>query len=103
MSDRRRARRQPLDVFFNKFLDGQPYLCRALDISRNGILCSVFTEPATPQQAFPIEIRLPGDARSLWLWGRKVRATGRREAIRFIALHDDDRTLLDRYLQTLAA
>ncbi len=103
MPERRHTTRRPFDVFFNKFLDGHPYLCRAVDISRNGVLCEVFTEPTTPHQSFPIELRLPGDERSLWVWGRKVRSTGKREAIRFIALHPDDRAALDRYLTVLAA
>ena len=103
MPERRHTARRPFDMFFNKFLDGHPYLCRAVDLSRNGILCEVFTEPASPHQSFPIELRLPGDERSLWVWGRKLRALGKREAIRFIALHADDRIALDRYLSTLAA
>lgn len=103
MPDRRHTIRHGLDVFFNKFLDGHPYLCRAVDISRSGVLCEVFTEPTTRQESFPIELRLPGDERSLWVWGRKVRAAGKREAIRFLALHTDDRIALDRYLKALAA
>jgi hypothetical protein len=98
MPERRTAPRRLVDVFFNKFLDGQPYLCRAIDISRHGLSCDVFIEPKTTQKAFPIEIRLPEHSQSLWMWGRKVRALGRREAIRFVALHDEDRVMLDRFL-----
>ena len=65
MRERRLTVRRPFDMFFNKFLDGHPYLCRAVDISRHGILCEVFTEPALPQRSFPIELRLPGEERSL--------------------------------------
>ena len=103
MPERRNNVRRPFDIFFNKFLDGHPYLCRAVDISRHGILCDVFTEPQSVQQSFPIELRLPGEERSLWVWGRKLRTSGKREAIRFIALHAEDRMALDRYLTTLAA
>ncbi|HVU02731.1 MAG TPA: PilZ domain-containing protein [Polyangiaceae bacterium] len=103
--ERRTELRHGIDVFFNKFLDGHPYLCRAVDISRTGILFDVFTEPETRHESFPIELRLPGEDRSLWVWGRKVRAGGshRREAVRFVSLHTDDRIALDRYLTTLAA
>jgi hypothetical protein len=103
MPDRRHTIRHGFDVFFNKFLDGHPYLCRAVDISQTGILCDVFTEPATRHESFPLELRLPGSERTLWVWGRKVRAAGKREAIRFLALHTDDRIALDRYLKALAA
>ena len=103
MTDRRTSTRHHLDVFFNKFLDGHPYLCRAVDISENGILCDVFTEPATRHESFPLELRLPGEERSLWVWGRKVRTAGKRVAIRFLSLHHDDRAVLDQYLSALAA
>jgi hypothetical protein len=103
MSERRQTKRSPFVVFFNKFLDGHPYLCRAIDISESGILCDVFTEPETRHESFPLELRLPGEDRSLWVWGRKVRASGKREAIRFLALHADDRAALDRFLHAVAA
>jgi len=103
MSERRHTKRLPFDVFFNKFLDGHPYLCRAVDISESGILCDVFTAPATRHESFPIELRLPGEQRSLWVWGRKIRTAGKREAIRFLALHMDDRAMLDRFLHACAA
>jgi hypothetical protein len=102
MPDRRYANRLPFDVFFNKFLDGHPYLCRAVDISETGILCDVFTEPETRHESFPLELRLPDDDRTLWVWGRKIRSTGKREAIRFLALHTDDRAVLDQFLKRVA-
>lgn len=101
MTDRRATPRRPFQVFFNKFLDGHPYLCRTLDISKHGMLCDVFTEPATRHESFPIELQLPGGRQSLWVWGRKVRTEERRVAIRFLALHEDDRVALDSYLATL--
>jgi hypothetical protein len=102
MPDRRHAQRLPFDVFFNKFLDGHPYLCRAVDISETGILCDVFTEPETHHESFPLELRLPDDQRTLWVWGRRIRSAGKREAIRFLALHTDDRAVLDDYLRRVA-
>jgi hypothetical protein len=103
MTNRRSAPRHSFSVFFNKFLDGHPYLCRAVDISENGILCDVFTEPMTRHESFPLELQLPGARRSLWVWGRRVRTEGKRTAIRFLALHEADRSELHRYLATAAA
>jgi hypothetical protein len=103
MHNRRHAARHSLHVFFNKFIDGHPYLCRAVDISADGISCEVFTEPATRHDSFPLEIQLPGDTRSLWVWGKRVRAGAGRMAIRFLSLHADDRAALDRYLAARAA
>ena len=99
MHERRHDQRRSFDVFFNKFLDGHPYLCRAVDLSQTGLLCEVFTQPETLHDAFPIELELPGIARRLWVWGHKVRKAGKREAIRFASLHPDDRIALDRFLK----
>ncbi len=101
MTDRRTSTRKPFDVFFNKFLDGHPYLCRAVEISKHGLLCDVFTEPVTRHESFPIELKLPGGKHSLWVWGRRVRTQGKRLAIKFLALHAEDRVELDRYVATL--
>ncbi len=103
MSDRRSAKRLPFTVFFNKFLEGYPYLCRAVDISAGGILCDEFVEPKVRQESFPIELELPGARRSLWVWGRRVRTEGGRTAIRFMALHEGDRAELNRYLALAGA
>jgi hypothetical protein len=103
MRERRQTERKLFDVFFNKFLDGHPYLCRTLDISRSGLLCDVILQPENARVAFPLELELPGTARRLWVWGTRVRQAGAREAIRFVSLHADDRITLDRYLTALAA
>lgn len=103
MTDRRTTTRRAFDVFFNKFLDGHPYLCRAVDISEEGVLCEVFMEPVTLHESFPIELELPGARRSLWVWGRRVRTEGQRVAIRFLTLHEDDRVALGTYLAALPA
>ncbi|MBM4364098.1 MAG: PilZ domain-containing protein [Deltaproteobacteria bacterium] len=98
MDDRRRATRKPLDLLFNQFLDGHPYLCRAVDLSASGVLCDVFTDRMTWHEAYPLELELPGAPRRLSVWGRRVRAEGRRLAIRFVALEADDRRLLSEFL-----
>jgi hypothetical protein len=103
MRERRQTERRSFDVFFNKFLDGHPFLCRAVDLSRSGILCDVFLQPETRHDAFPLELELPGTGRRLWVWGHKVRRAGTREAIRFVSLHTEDRIALERYLREAAA
>lgn len=99
MLDRRHAFRTPIDIFFNKFLDGHPYLCRSVDLSRGGLLAVTFSEPRSARGSFPLELRLPGDeADSLWIWARGVWRQGARQAIEFVGLDAGDRERLDRYL-----
>ncbi len=101
MFDRRHAYRRPIDMFFNKFLDGHPYLCRSVDLSRAGLLAVTFAEPRTVRGSFPLELRLPDDeADSLWIWARGVWRRGARQAIEFVGIDAGDRERLDRYLMS---
>ena len=83
MNERRRCNRLNLDLFFNKFLNGHPYLCRTLDVSRTGLLATTFTEPRDQPETFPVELRLPNSQESLWLWARTVRRSGHYQAMKF--------------------
>jgi hypothetical protein len=103
MSDRRHHPRQQVDLFFNKFLDGHPYLCRAVDLSENGLLALTYTEPAVRAESFPLELRLPGQKRSLWVWARTARRGDRHHAIEFLRIEPKDRKALDAHLSSLSA
>ncbi|HEY5956224.1 MAG TPA: PilZ domain-containing protein [Polyangiaceae bacterium] len=98
MSDRRKHPRKQVDLFFNKFLDGHPYLCRAIDLSEKGLLAVTYSEPEVAAGSFPLELRLPGQKRSLWVWARTVRRTAKQHAIEFLRLDPRDRRDLDYHL-----
>lgn len=98
MSERRRNERKPVDLFFNKFLDGHPYLCRAVDLSERGMLAVTYTEPDVRAESFPLELRLPGQKRSLWVWARTARRGERHHAIEFLRMEPKDRLALDNHL-----
>jgi PilZ domain len=101
MSDRRRAPRQPIELFFNKYLDGHPYLCFSLDLSPDGVLARTFVEPRANETAFPVEIRLPEDERSLWVRARGVWRRGALQALEFFDIEPEQRARLDRFLGEL--
>ena len=44
-SDRRYNKRVKVDMLINRFVNGQPYLCRMVDISRTGIRLAPMIEP----------------------------------------------------------
>lgn len=98
MFDRRKSPRKPVDVFFNRFLDGYPYLCLAVDLSHKAVLVETFSEPATRAQRFPLELRFPGDRDSIWLWARRLWRRGQREALEFVSLSGPAQSRIDRYL-----
>ena len=94
MNERRRNNRLNLDLFFNKFLNGHPYLCRTLDVSPSGLLATTFVEPVDQPNRFPLELRLPNSSESIWLWARAVRRTGRFQAMKFEKVTRRDRMKL---------
>ena len=96
MNERRNYHRKTLDLFFNKFLNGHPYLCRTIDVSPKGLLAVTYTEPDTQAESFPVELRLPNSHESLWLWARTVRWTGRHQAMKFVRVGRRDRAAPER-------
>ena len=98
MLNRRLRARADIDIFFNKYLDGHPYLCRGLNLSEGGLLAMTFCEPDQAGGSFSIEFRLPGQAASLWVWARSVRTERDRQALQFIAFDAGAREKLARFL-----
>ena len=101
MVDRRLHFRKPVDIFFNKYVEGYPHLCRALDLSPGGLLASAGAEPATELSSFALEFRLPGQPRALWVWAERVWRQGRREALRFVSADDGELRRLKRSFAAL--
>ncbi len=102
MTERRTAHRRQLDVFFNKFLEGYPYLCRSIDVSETGVLVETFAEPEMETERFPLELRFPGDRDSLWLWAKAVRSSGKTQAFQFVSMSKGAKKHLQRWLQAAA-
>lgn len=103
MNERRRNPRLNLDLFFNKFLNGHPYLCRTLDVSPTGLLAVTFTEPMRQPDRFPVELRLPNSSESIWLWAKSVRRFGHQQAMAFEGLGRKDRAKLQSQFLSGAA
>jgi len=100
--DNRGDRRMPIDILLNKYIDGEPHTCRAVNISRGGMLLYKVFEPDLPQEnEVSLEFQLPGSSRILRVDGvtlaehRWARAHG----VRFTRMADEDRELLARYLR----
>lgn len=100
MNERRRFPRKSVDVFLNKFIGGHPHLCRAVDISERGIKLVTYHEPRTHMRSFPLEIRLPGDSETFWLWARRISQEGRRQVLEFVSPTPADSHRLARFMAT---
>lgn len=99
MAERRDDTRRPVDLMFNKYIDGRPYLCQALNICVGGLLARTFCEPERQPESFAVELRLPGQDHSTWLWARSVRRDETGQALAFMALGDRDKAALEREIR----
>ncbi len=102
MFDRRRAERKPVEIFFNKYLEGHPYLARTVDLSEGGVLCQGYIEPARGPEGFPVEILLPEATEPLWIWARRIGRRGTFSVLRFMGMAADDERRLVEYLSRAA-
>ncbi len=99
--DNRGDRRVPIDILLNKYIDGEPHTCRAVNISRGGMLLYKVFEPDVEQGEVSPDLHPPGATRILRIDGivlsehRWARAHG----VRFTRMSDDDRQLVDLFLR----
>jgi hypothetical protein len=105
-TERRAAPRRSARVYFNKYIDGQPYLCEALELSETGMLLRRVGEPDASRACYALELAPgpldPGEER-IWLCASPVWQAGEVEALRFVAQSERDRTLLAGLIERVAA
>lgn len=102
MLERRLANRRPIEIFFNKYLGGHPYLCRSLNLSSRGVLAATFVEPEHSADSFPLELRIPDSAESVWVWARSVGRRGKCQVLEFLSLDYPGRDRLQALLDHAA-
>lgn len=97
----RRQRRVNIDLLLNKYIDGEPHVCRAVNVSTGGMLLYKVFEPDLVQEEVSLEFQLPGSPRVLRADGitlaehRWARAHG----VRFTRIADEDRQLIESFLR----
>jgi hypothetical protein len=99
--DYRRERRMPVNILLNKYIDGEPHVCRAVNLSAGGMLLYKVFEPSVPHSEVSIEFQLPGSSRVLRADGVALaeHPWARAHGVRFTRMDDDDRALLHRFLR----
>ena len=68
--DKRLDSRVPIDILLNKYIKGRPYLCRASNLSRRGMLVHRVHEPRSNELTVGLQFRLPGEERVITLAGQ---------------------------------
>jgi len=98
--DRRSGKRVSVDIIMNRFLDGQPYACRMVDISRTGAQLAPILEPACaqPPRYMGLQFQLPDRDDVLTASGEAVRRGGKTVGIRFTNLPPDSAWAIESFL-----
>jgi hypothetical protein len=98
--DRRSGKRVTVDLYMNRFLDGHPYMCRMLDISRTGARLAPILEP-DPNRApryMGLQFQLPDRDDVITASGEAIRRGGKTVGIRFTNLPPDSAWAIESFL-----
>src|SRR5438045_2662132 len=97
----RRQRRVAIDILCNKYIEGEPHVCRAVNISAGGMLLYKVFEPTIPHEEVSLEFQLPGSARVLRCDGITLaeHPWARAHGIRFTRMAEEDRLLIERFVR----
>ncbi|QDF05140.1 hypothetical protein BHS04_18300 [Myxococcus xanthus] len=104
MSDKRKNKRAPLDIYLNKYMGGVPYMSRAADISQEGLSLARLIEPQHEAKRIGLQFQLPGSEEIIYAEGEVVRewaelgAKRERSGVRFTLLTDRHRKMIDAYV-----
>jgi hypothetical protein len=99
-SDRRYNQRVKVDVLVNRFLNGQPYMCRMIDISRTGARLVPIIEPdgSGAPSYMGLQFQLPDRNEILTGAGVAVTRHGRTVGVRFTNLPPDAAWAIESFL-----
>ena len=99
-TDRRYNKRVKVDMFINRFLNGLPYMCRMVDISRTGIRLAPMIEPdgvPTPDY-MGLQFQLPDRNDVLTASGVAITRDQQTVGVRFTSLPPDSAWAIESFL-----
>jgi hypothetical protein len=99
-TDRRYNKRVKVDLFINRFLNGQPYMCRMVDISRTGIRLAPMIEPDGNRapEYMGLQFQLPDRADVLTASGMAITRDDMTVGVRFTSLPPDSAWAIESFL-----
>ena len=99
-SDRRYNKRIKVDMFINRFLNGQPYMCRMVDISRTGIRLAPMIEPdgTLAPEYMGLQFQLPDRNDVLTASGVAITRGDKTVGVRFTSLPPDSAWAIESFL-----
>ena len=103
-ADRRAATRSRVQVFLNKYVDGVPHLCEAVELSMTGALLRRVHEPDGERACYALEMSASPESKPeerVWLCATPVWRSGSYEALGFVGQSQLDRLRLASLLHAL--
>lgn len=99
-NDTRIGSRLSVDLLLNKYLNGRPYLCRASNISRNGLLVHRIMEPESDDLVMGLQFQLPDTDRIITCVGRVIYEHEwiPAQGIQITSISPEHQGLLDQYI-----
>ena len=99
-TDRRYNKRIKVDLFINRFLNGQPYMCRMVDISRTGIRLAPMIEPDADRapKYMGLQFQLPDRNDVLTASGEAITRDDMTVGVRFTSLPPDSAWAIESFL-----
>lgn len=97
MIDHRQQRRRPVNFLLNKYVDGTPHLCRAVNLSSAGMLLHKIGEPELAAGTVELEFVMPDTDTVVRLRGQVLSElpSARAHAVRFTYLSREVQELID--------
>lgn len=102
-ANRRSGRRARVDFLMNRYLDGHPYLCMALDVSPGGMRLRKLSGPALTGRYLGLQFQLPGCEQVLNASGEAVRDAEGELAVRFTHVPATARAAIAAFCSSAAA
>jgi hypothetical protein len=98
------GKRVPVDIILNKYIGGRPYLCRATNLSRGGLLVHRVREPSSAETRVGLQFQLPGDDRVITCAGEIVYEHDWVDAsgIRFTSVAPEHQAIINSFLEQAA-
>jgi hypothetical protein len=99
-TDRRREQRKSIDFLLNKYIGEDPHVCRAVNLSRSGMLLYKVFEPDVPIDEVTVEFQLPGEEHVIRVRGIQLaeHPWARAHGVRFLDLCEEDAERIEAYL-----
>ena len=97
--DKREDFRVPLDILLNKYVRGRPFLARASNLSRRGLLLHKLFEPTNDETSVGLQFMLPGTDRVITCAGRIVHNEGApTTGVEFTHIDPQHQQIIDDYI-----